>query len=493
MFSVCYKCVAMNRLNILVIGVGPHAKRIYIPTLMKLSDTMPVQLVAIVDLKKQKQSIDSYFTGQGYNIETLYLDSFDVVAGMPNDCKRALDSLVEKLGIQGVVISTEPTVHKMYAEWALERGLHILMDKPISVRKSISTNLSQAIALMEDYDDLLSLYKQKQNIKSTVFSINVQRRYEYGFDVVKELIAEASNKFNIPVTSIQAMHADGTWMFPNEVLTQESHGHSDGFGKIAHSGYHIFDMVWQLYKSGIVHEKLPDRLEFFSSPLTPSGLNTCLSEIDYRKYFGSEYEETGLSEKEYLEKIKTYGEIDSFNVVRLLRDKENICNISINLLHSSFSRRSWVIPNTDRYKSNGRVKHQQFIIQQGPFQCIQIHNYQSKDLHDVDNSNEFEVGGNNHFDIYVFRNVGMFGFGEAFYKISAKDLEEEERTTKLVIEKAKERVVLEFVSFMMGKIDKDKLKSNIDTHEVSVKIMSGIYQSGARLINNQNPIVNIPL
>lgn len=150
-------------------------------------------------------------------------------------------------------------------------------------------------------------------------------------------------------------------------------------------------MVWQLYEAGLVDKKRPDHLEVLSSSLSPAGLSIDLDEKDYQKYFGDTYEPTGYSAKAYINKVKDYGEMDSFSTIRLIKGNENICNISINLLHSSFSQRSWVVPNADRYKGNGRVKHQQFTIQQGPFQCIQIHNYQSKGQHDVDNSNEFDI------------------------------------------------------------------------------------------------------
>ncbi len=482
----------MDCVNILIIGVGPHAQRIYVPTILRLSRERPVRLAGLVDLKSQKDLIDSYLLKGGCNIDTLYLDSFEASGGLPDECVSALDAFVERLGIQGVVISTEPTAHKIYAEWALNKGLDILMDKPVSLRKAVSSDFRQAAGLIEDYNDLMALYSETQNSKPTAFLINVQRRYEHGFDKVRELIAETKEKFNIPVTSIQAMHADGQWIFPKDILLKESHYHYDSYGKIAHSGYHLFDMVWQLYAAGSVQEKYPDHLEILSSPLTPSGLHANLGEGDYRRYFGSDYESTGLSEQDYLRKIRNYAEIDSFNIVRLLRKGENICNISVNLLHSSFSRRSWAMPNADRYKSNGRVKHQQFIVQQGPFQCIQIHNYQSKSLHDTDNSAEFDVGGNNHFDIYVFRNVDMYGGGKPFYKISARDLEEE-KTTRLITEKAKDRILLEFISFMMGTVTRDELLSNIDTHDVPVKIMSGVCQSSACLSNNENPLIRIPL
>ncbi len=483
----------MEPVNIVVIGVGPHARRIYIPILTELSRTMPVRFIGAVDVKSQEEVVNLYFKAEKYSPKVLYLDPFDGSKVLPDSALAELDAFVQGLNVQGVIISTEPTVHKAYAEWALRRGMHILMDKPISVRKFVTTDFEEASELIQDYNDLLALYNESQNTKETIFSINVQRRYEYGFDVVKELITEVKDKFNMPVTSIQAMHADGTWMFPKEVLTQESHRHFDGYGKVAHSGYHIFDMVWQLYEAGLVDKKRPDHLEVLSSSLSPAGLSIDLDEKDYQKYFGDTYEPTGYSAKAYINKVKDYGEMDSFSTIRLIKDNENICNISINLLHSSFSRRSWAVPNADRYKGNGRVKHQQFTIQQGPFQCIQIHNYQSKGQHDVDNSNEFDIGGNNHFDVYVFRNSDMFGAQKSFFKLSSKDLEKKEHSGRLVVEKAKERVIIEFVNFMLGKIEKSKLKSNINTHAMPVKIVSGVYQSSMRLKKQQNPLINITI
>lgn len=483
----------MKSVNLLLIGAGPHARRIYIPAFFDLASDYPVRLVAAVDLKRQQDVIDPYLNDRGYDMEMLYLDSFDAAGGIPQYSREMLDELVDRFDIQGVVISTEPTAHKAYAKWALERGLNILMDKPISVRKAISIDRSEAVGLIDDYDELLDLYQKQQTKKPIIFSVNVQRRYDRGFDKVRELIAETSKKFNAPITSMQIMHADGSWRFPQDILTQESHGLSDGFGKVSHSGYHMFDIAWQLYQAGVVDTKQPDELEVFSSSLTPSGLDLDLTEADYAEYFGFDYEPTGLSSKEYRDKVSEYGEIDSFSVLRLLKGGENICNISVNLLHSSFSRRSWAVSNEDFYKGNGRVKHQQLTIQQGPFQCIQIHNYQSKDQHDVDNSDEFNIGGNNHFDIYVFRNVGMFGEGEAFTKISARDLEQQADTAGLTIENAKHRVIIEFMEYMLGHIGLDEVKSNINTHAVPVKFMSGVCQSGANMRSGENPLVRISI
>ena len=483
----------MNTTNILLLGAGPHARRIYIPALFKYASELPIRLVAAMDLKRQKDTVDTYLQDKSYELEMTYIDPFDATAGIPDEVRVKLDALVKKFDIKGVVISTEPTVHKVYAEWALRNGLNILMDKPISIRKSSSTNYEKASGLIDDFNELLEVYIARKSEKPILFSINVQRRYDNGFDKVIDLISETTQKFNVPITSMQIMHADGSWRFPKEILTQESHGLSDGFGKASHSGYHLFDMAWQLYKSSLVTDKHPDGLEIFSSTFNPAGLDVCINENDYIKYFGDEFDRTGLTHQQYLDTVANYGEIDSFNVIRLMKSGKNICNISINLLHSSFSRRSWALPNEDFYKGNGRVKHQQFIIQQGPFQCIQIHNYQSKHEHDLDNSKEFDVGGNNHFDIFVFRNVGMYEEGEAFTRISSLDLEKQTDKQGLTIENAKYRIIREFIEFILGKINLEDVKSNIDTHEVPVKIMSGVCQSSAKMHNNNNPLIRIKL
>jgi predicted dehydrogenase len=134
----------MKTVNVLLIGVGPHARRIYVPALFKLASDLPIRLVAAVDLKRQKDTIDAYLQGQGYELEMLYFDSFDATASIPDPAKEILDAIVKKFNIQGVVISTEPTVHKAYADWALGNGLNILMDKPISARKAASVDHAQS-------------------------------------------------------------------------------------------------------------------------------------------------------------------------------------------------------------------------------------------------------------------------------------------------------------------------------------------------------------
>lgn len=485
-----------QEINLIVIGIGPHAKRIYLPYFWELENEYNVSIKLGIDIEEKRSDISEYLIKQGRTLDMHYIKPFDVHDEvLPTGLQNYLNNFVKENNINGVVISTEPLVHKQYAMWALGQGLHILMDKPISSRMNVATDMKEAMKIYTDYEDMLDLYKKSDDKK--IFSVNVQRRYDFGFQMAESLISEVRDRFNAPVTSIQSMHTDGQWRLPSEIVTQKYHPYCQGYGKCSHSGYHIFDITWQLYNAGLINDKSADNAEVYTSFLNPQGFIQQFTEKDYFQYFGTEYEKVKLwNDQELMEKYKDYGEIDAFSNIRLLKDKVNICNISINLMHNSFARRTWINPGDDLYKGNGRVKHQFYNIQQGPFQSIQIHNYQSNDKHDKSDDSDYEVGGNNHFEIYIFRNSEWFGKDEVPYrKINIKDVAEIKGYTnsKLFYEQVKKEVVKEFVDYIQGNISKDQLKSNIESHEVPVKIMSSIYKSNINYINSQSPLVNFEI
>lgn len=481
----------------MVIGIGNHARRIYVPMLWKLSKEMPVNLSVGVELKGSEDRLQEYFEKKGIRLDMIYLDHFDPQQEMPDAIKEQLNQVVKDKNIHGVVIATDPLAHKVNAKWALSQGLHILMDKPISSRPSVVEDEDQAYGITKDYEDLMVDYTALQRRKNTIFSINTQRRFEIGYQKVFELIREVAHRFNAPITSIQATHSDGVWIFPDEIVEQVCHPYSTGYGKCSHSGYHLFDIVWQLYLSGQIATKFPDQGEAMTSFLTPDGLLTDFSQRDYTQYFGDAYNgRKRRTDEELYKTYENYGEIDAFSIIRLLKEKRCICNISVNLLHSSFSRRAWMLPSADLYKGNGRVKHQTYMIQQGPFQCIQIHNYQTSDKHDANNQDDYALGGNNHFDIYVFRNSEMFGPDEKPLQVyNLKDLSAEGTIdfSRIYQETKKEEVIIEFLEFIRGTRKKADILSNITTHEIPVKIMSSVYSSHINYKKGKSPVVGFKI
>ena len=266
-------------IRIILIGIGPHSKRVYLPALANLKEKFNVEVLLAIDVKPAAEKVRHYLEKHDYVINTLFIDPFTVQ--IPEALKAELNHFVYENDINAVIIATEPSVHHAYAAWALNLKLHILMDKPVSTRENAVSELEQADGILSDYLELLERYNDFQQEKSTIFSINVQRRYHPGFQYILEKIKEVSSATNCPVTSIHSSHSDGQWRLPSEMILEDYHSYNKGHGKMSHSGYHIFDIVSQLYHASDIKTKAPDSMEVFSSLIQPDGFITQMNEQDY--------------------------------------------------------------------------------------------------------------------------------------------------------------------------------------------------------------------
>lgn len=469
----------MKNVKLALIGYGPHSKRIYVPALQALSKRYSIELSLVVELMEQAESVATAVSASGFFPEALFVDRFS--DSLPEQLASELTRRVRKLGICGVIIATEPLVHKAYAQWALAQGLNILIDKPITARADVTSSLEHASGILDDYEQLLCAYERLQQSTETIFMVNAQRRLHPGFQLAERLLGEVGRRTNCPVTSIQSYHCDGQWRLPGEIVTQIYHPYCQGYGKASHSGYHIFDMMYRLYVASGVDEKRADTMEILSSFVQPNGFLKQLNETDYHALFPGEYGDVQhWSDIELRDMFKNFGEIDLSSIITLKKEGDAIANLSVNLLHNGFSRRTWTTPGNDLYKGNGRVKHEHHNIQQGPFQNIQIHSYQASDRHEDTNESQDGLGGNNHFDIHVFRHPMLTNGGPSLRVYTGADALAEmkqARTGLLTSEFAKHRIVEQFVSYLAGIIPKADLASPIEDHMVPMQIMSGIYRS----------------
>jgi len=364
----------MKTINLIIAGIGPHAKTTYIPALEKLGAKFKIQIVLAIDLKINQDEIMGWFNGRKFTpIDFLFVDKFQENL-MPYEVKKKIYKTIQDYHVDGIIISTEPCVHKTYADFALENRLNILLDKPITSYENVVSDASKAQQLRLDYYNLLSEYNNIQAQSETIFSINVKRRYHPFFWTAKELISEIVDKTNCPITSIQANHSDGQWRLPHEIMTFEYHPYNLGYGEISHSGYHIIDITQWLYESSISASKKGDEIQVFSSFLLPRGFFMQINDKDYINIFGEDYKkETKFKNEELWDLSANFGEMEAFSLIRILKNKKIICNFSINLSHNSFSKRAGLKSNQDLYKGNGRIRHDSYNIQQGPFQNLQIH------------------------------------------------------------------------------------------------------------------------
>jgi predicted dehydrogenase len=476
---------------IVVFGAGHHARRIYIPGLLANKQLDGVKVV-VVDLFEASPVIDEYIAENEYaeRVTPHYL-----LRSFPHEFEQSVvaEKLLQTYDIMGVIISTDPQNHMQYATWALKHNLHVLMDKPISTYENVVGDVSAAERLYQDYADLMKLY-----VRSTsIFCLNTQRRYETGYQMVNELINEVRTRFNMPVTSIQVFYSDGLWIFPDEIMHQNVHPFNRGYGMLSHSAFHLLDAAWQLYSQGVIPAKAPDAMETFASATYPTGFIKNFGAKDYERVFKKPV--TAHDDAYYLDKMAGFGEMDVLANFLLKQESTPVSGFTVNLMHNGFSRRSWPDPAKDLYKGNGRVKHQSYIIEQGPFQSIQIHNYQATHEHDIeDDGDTYELGGKNHFDINVFRNSNMFPAGEqCLRKYSSKEIDKLYATnsSKLSNELAKYIVIDEFiencskVNAGLETRDTVNMRNGLPTYEVPVKMMAAVYKSLALRQQGKNPVV----
>lgn len=461
--------------NLILIGCGPHAKRVYLPAVHKLPG---VKVSLVVELERQR-SITENILINFEQCEVIYTEPFE--NELPSDLARAIEKHIEINGVEGVIIATEPLVHKAYSKWAISQGLNILLDKPITTRKNVVSDLDQARGILHDYEELLIDYRNLQKRKKTVFMVNSHRRFHNGFRFVKEKIKEVAMITNCPINFIQAYHSDGQWRFPSEIVTQDYHPYCFGYGKASHSGYHIFDTALEFYKASTTSQKKATDFDLYSSFLQPNGFFEQFNKDDYNRLFKKETEYQDRWNTDGLfEQCKEFGELDLSSVITLKKKGLSIANININLIHNGFAGRTWIKPGEDLYKGNGRIKHESYHIQQGPFQSIQIHAYQGCDKHDLNNGVEDYLGGKNHFDVHIYRNPLISGGKPqpSIYKLTDLfDKPVKDSESEIMMEQVKFKVVKEFVDFIEGKIIKDDVTSQIEEHRSSVQIMSGVYCS----------------
>jgi predicted dehydrogenase len=218
-------------INVILIGCGPHAQRVYLPAIQKIEGS---EISLIVELDQQKELIRKVLKEDFYG-DTYFTEWFE--DRLPDKLFNYLELHIQKNNVEAVIIATEPLIHKAYAKWALSKGLNILLDKPITTRRNVVSEITQAEGILQDYEELLRDYKKLQEQKETVFMINSQRRFHKGFQFVIDKIREVKELTNCPINFIQAYHSDGQWRFPLEIVNQGYHPYCYGYGKASHIRY----------------------------------------------------------------------------------------------------------------------------------------------------------------------------------------------------------------------------------------------------------------
>ncbi|CCV65005.1 conserved hypothetical protein [Alteracholeplasma palmae J233] len=464
-----------KKYNVALVGLGPHAKRVYMHFLKNLG----VKPKLIFDLESQRIEIEKYLEKEKIESKIVIIpDSERDLSQFSEATENKIKSELTDKKITHVIISTEPLSHLVYCNICLDLQLNILLDKPIAAIADVSTSIENAEKLLHIQKKLVERYEKiKMNTK---FIIQVQRRWHPGYKYIFEKLKIEMAKYSIPITNIEVYHCDGKWHMPSEYPKLVNHPYKHGYGKLMHSGYHFVDLLTQLVSlnNKYTHHG-HDKVTVYSNFTRPSDVIFQINDESRNKLFKSTLFEKKASDID----LSKYGEVDVSSSIKFTKGANIVTIAQLNLLQTGFSRRGWMCLPKDAYKGNGRVRHERINIQIGPIMNIQVHSYQAYEIKDRDIYGKNDVGSVEHFEIHIFRNTDLIG-GVPHEKINISDLYDKKHISDFIgyNEQARKKAVEEFL------FDNDKKTSSIEDHNDSVQLLSAIYKTLSRDYLGEDPI-----
>ena len=462
--------------NVILVGLGPHAKRIYVHYLK----SMGIEPKVVVELESVLVSLEAYLKSELPNSEAVCVDPhLDYENTLPLSVKSMLDEVCSRNNITHAIVATEPKSHACYLKYFIEKSVHILCDKPLTSPRDVCTNIVQADKIKTDFESVL---KQLEERSESQCVIQCQRRWHPGYIFIRETLNECISKFQIPITNLEVYHCDGMWNMPNEFYERENHPYKYGYGKLMHSGYHFVDLIcWLVELNDQVSTKTPNNCELYATATKANDFFNIIKNEDYRNILGVDHFADHLSNRE---SAKGFGEIDVQALFQLKQDDSVFTTCSLNLLQNGFSRRSWDSLPNDTYKGNGRVRHERVNIQIGPLLNIQVHSYQAIEV--KERGQIKGVGGVEHFEIYIFRNVDLIG-GQAFEKLTLDDLTLGQFGDDFIgyNELARKKCIQEFLNTSTS-----PQTSLLGNHQRSIEVLTQIYRSLAHRHNQLSSVMN---
>ena len=465
-----------NKISVALIGLGPHAKRIYINYFKKHN----VNLSLVVDLDSKKGQVRQYLDENGFKNTKIFTidDELKDKEELSKEIKSNLLAICKVLEISHIMISTEPKAHFMYLKFALENNINVITDKPITVTKSM-TSLSSIEKIRKQYYELLEL---ANNSKSSC-KVMCQRQYHKGYELVKKELQKIVDKYQMPITNIEIFHSDGAWEFPHD-MDKENHPYKYGYGKLFHSGYHFIDLLSDFIKinDSLGGNKKITSADVYSKVFTPNDEMNVLTIDDYKRLFKNQNIPNYYNENSN-PKFNKYGEKDYHGLLTFYnKNGFTITTANLNLIHNGVSRREW-IETRDFYKSNGRIRHERINIEIGHLLNIQVHSYQSKEISER-TSDEEKVGGLEHFDIYIFSNPLVNK--EPFKEIHLGDLYTEREKNKILGYNELSREI-----FLTNFLNNKECKGDIKDQALAIEILYSCAKGIHNYYNNKNKVEKI--
>jgi predicted dehydrogenase len=364
--------------KLIVAGCGPHFRERYLSVLQERSDQ--IEIVLVVDLEAAEPSVRSaFFEASSQPRAFVFLpDNWRIQPDL-SKLRATLDKLTGVADADSIMICTEPKAHKVFALWALEHGLAIFMDKPVSAFRC----LQDAENLNLDFDELESAREHT----TTRFVLSCERRMHLGYRYVEDFLERFMTRYRIPITSVNVNFGGGKWILPFEFPILENHPFKYGYGVLLHSGYHYIDLLARLasfnkaiFDFDLMHPQVNVQAIY------PGDLMRMIDSDTYAHILpGTEISER-TRELKYAE-FTNYGELDLSIQGCYRAFGKHVMGFSAQLVETSVSARSAPIDPPD----TGRMRQESVHIHLGHFSSITVTTNSFGKLIDDDEPEEFNI------------------------------------------------------------------------------------------------------
>lgn len=427
----------MKYQRVALAGLGPHARRIYLPLLAELVRSGQISFECVFEKEDKRAQTEALLASAGLG---------DVKKIFVQDVAQDLARTYRETPFDCLLVSTEPRSRMEFYEFALARGVAVLTDKPVLAPENIAHDL--AIAQM--YPAQIASLEERFRKKGVDFCVQAQRREHAGYQHIRNYLDDFIRKFSLPVTEVSLHHADGMWVLPDE-WERDYHPYKYGFGKLFHSGYHFVDLLcWLLEPSGQVDPLTRVMLSGRATwPAETLGLWSGSHLLPPQRRAGTT--------------LTTPGEYDVHALLQFFSEKTPVTTAVLQLLQHSFSDRDPAKVVTDVYKGIGRVRHERLDLKVSSLLNIQVHSYQSASRTEAVPGKQ--VGERDHFEVLIFRNTAVCG-GENFRRLFFDDAHD--LTLESHNEQGRERLLKKFL--------RGEAPSPLRDHLATAQLISLLYQ-----------------
>lgn len=368
--------------KVIVVGCGAHFFSVYLKVLEEYS--AKVELVLAVDLECEQARVQQTFAKAAVAPKAyLFLPERLRVQPPLHELRTAFSARPEASDTDAVLICCEPKAHKSFALWAVDAGLAVFMDKPISA----FADYQSVDSLETDFREILAASQER----SARVVISCERRMHHGYRYIEEFIRQFIRHYRVPITYVNVHFGGGVWVMPWEFEHLENHPLKYGYGVLLHSGYHYVDLVARFAEMNCAIRDVSLHLpKVHVNASFPEDVFDAIGDQIYERVFVKPEIHEAVTKVER-SRLRRFGEVD-FSAIGSYRAAGKKCmDFSLQLIGTSVAARDNPARLSGRLPTGGRMRQEQVLIHLGNFCSISIHSSPYTNIDPHGPADEFNI------------------------------------------------------------------------------------------------------